>query len=241
MPLAEGQYMRKLLWGLALAFFFIEIIPVLIFGFSYIPGVISIRDMIDIFVYPPIMGYLFYMIYNEVFREYNGLVSPLYFLAVVLHFEGHGFHWAANALNVMMEHAGISGVVLKYAFLLDEIISHKMMFHAFIVILLIILYMATKYRIGESENALKYMFPAGILFGFSLSAAMVEGQSPYELIITCIIILLIITLTPYGGFSRVKRNDVLAFLFSMALFSLVLAGAYYAIFKGFPQPSEILG
>ena len=233
--------MKEYLWALSLFFFAIITAPYLITGFYFTPGIISIPDLIDLLLYPVIIGYILFLIYKELFRDYQGYLDPLYFLLIIIHFVGHGFHWAANAINETIKHFdGASTYAANYAYYLDEIISHKIMFYSIIGIFYIILYMAIRYGVGKGEKALKIMTIPALVFSFSFSAAMVEGQCPYELLITTIIFLLITIWYARRDLSKLNNNYVIAFFFIASVFSLALASTYYIIFRGFPQPSEIL-
>lgn len=234
--------MNKYLWYLSLLCFFIITFPYIITGFYFVPGIISVPDLIDLILYPVVIGYILYLIYEEVFKNYEGILKPLYFVLVIIHYVGHGFHWAANALNETIKHLdGVSNqYIANYAYFLDEIVSHKIMFYSIIIILYIVLYMAIRYNVGEGENALKMMIIPALFFAFYISAAMVEGQSPYELLITMIGFLIVTLAYSRGEFSRINKNYVIAFFFIAAIISLAMASVYYAIFKGFPQPSEVL-
>jgi len=236
---------EKSLWSLSLSYLFILIIPYLIFGFSFTPGFISIPDLIDILLYPIVIGYIFVRLYHCLFKDHEDrTLRFMYLLSIIVHFEGHGFHWAANAINETIIHIGADTpeTIANYVYYLDEIVSHKIMYLSLFAILYIILYLAIKYDLSVKENAIKSMLIPSLILGFSLPVTMIEGQSPYELII-CASIVLIIILTEIfrSGWRKISNNLLLSLLLITSATSIVLMVIYYIVFNGFPQPSEILG
>jgi len=230
------------LWILNLAYFLLVIFPYLVFGFSYIPGIISIPDLIDLALYPFVIGLILYTIFTHlVRREDSILIRYLFMFLLILHIEGHGFHWAANALNVTIEHTtDVPESLYNYAYFLDEHLSHWLTFYTFFGILMYFLLVSIIKN--RDEEAGKYWLVnqiMALIFGFGLIVSGIEGQVPYETIAAGIILLMFPIILLKKNIKRMfKERTVVSYLFSTGLWIIIFASIYWLIFQGFPQPSE---
>ncbi len=232
-----------LLWWLGFGVFFTLIFPYLIFGFYFQPWIISIPDMIDLVLYPPIIGLVLYFL----FEKLGGNEAPyglryIYILFLIIHFVGHGFHWSANAIHETLKHVegSISADALAYVYFLDEILSHKIMYYSFYAMLLTLLVIDIKYSdISGRVDGLTML--SAILFGFSVMVSAIEGQSPFEAISMGIVVMLLIVLTTKDrGTGFLKRKPLMFFMLLANIVLLTIAGAYWVVFGGFLEPSKVL-
>ena len=229
---------------LGIGYFVVVIFPYLIFGFSFIPWIVSYPDLIDLLVYPLFMGLTLFYIYEKTPNKETPL-KILYIALLVVHIEGHGFHWAANAIDVTIENipnwTAIPQLISlhQYAYFLDEILSHKIMFYSISIIMLLILYWSERYETQLGKNMMHTLDISSIIFGFSIIVSFIEGQSPIEGIIFAIA-LIILGFIIYRNLSKIYQNTVARYMFNTAVAILVIAAIYYMIFHGFPQPSEWL-
>jgi len=227
----------KGLISIGFAYFLIIIFPYLIFGFSFTYGIISYPDLIDLLFYPTVIGMLLYYTWRRIGEGDEGL-NYLFAFFLIIHFVGHGFHWAANAIDVTIENVGgTPQQVHSYAYFLDEILSHKIMYYSLIALLLIILY-ASK-RINEEPGKWELVLGelSSLIFGFSVTISFIEGQSPYEAIIFGVLSI-IVTFLHFGGLREIQNHPFARYYLRLGIWILIWASAYYALFHGFPQPSE---
>jgi len=227
---------------LGFGFFLLQILPYLSFGFKYIPGIISIPDLIDLALYPFIIGLTLYSIFTFLVRkEDNIFLRYLFIFFLILHIEGHGFHWAANALDVTMDHTtGVPADLHEYAYFLDEHLGHWLLFYAlFGMLLYFLLISIIKNRDEKVEKRWLINQIAAFIFGFSLIVSGIEAQIPYETIIAGLIFLIVPIVFLRQKLKDMFRERCLAsYMFSTGLWIIIFASIYWIIFQGFPQPSE---
>ena len=229
---------------LGIGYFVVIILPYLIFGFSFIPWIISYPDLIDLLVYPLFMGLTLFYIYEKTPNK-EKFLKILYMSLLIIHIEGHGFHWVANAIDVTIENVPDWGAIPQlvslhqYAYFLDEILSHKIMFYSISIIMLLILYWSGRYEAQLEKRTIYTLDISSVIFGFSIIVSFIEGQSPIEVIIFAIA-LIILGFIIYRRLDRIYQNPVARYMFNTAVTILVIAAIYYMIFHGFPQPSEWL-
>ena len=234
---AKRQFI--LVWILGVGYFSITILPYLIFGFELHLGVTSYPDIIDLFFYPPIIGLTLFALFKGLkTNEIPTWIQYLAYFLLILHFEGHGFHWAANSLDVLMEHEGISGLLANYAYFLDEIVSHKIMYYTFYGYAILLVLLESKYSDYTLEEKWYLILPAAILGGFAFMISGIEGQSPYEVITAAIIIIAITCYIFRNKFREITKKPIICFYFIASIVMLITAGLYLAIFGSFIQPSE---
>ena len=228
--------------AISVVWFFVIILPYLLFGFNSFVQWTTIPDLVDIFFYTPIMGFFLYMLFKKV-KEGKEIPFWLEFLAILalfVHFEGHGFHWAANALDVLAERNNITGIVLEVAYFLDEIVSHIVYFGALILYFYVLSAIQYGYNKKEVSNKLKVM-ASSVFFSFAFTISMIEGQFIYiGMVLSIIYIVAIVLMYVLKDKDVINQVIILYWLiFSVCVF--LWSGVYYAIFGSLKQPSEIMG
>nr|MDO8045540.1 hypothetical protein [Candidatus Baldrarchaeota archaeon] len=230
------------LWILGLSFFLLQIFPYIVFGFSYIPRIISIPDLIDLILYPFVIGLTLYSIFTFLVRkEDNIFLKHLFVCLLILHIEGHGLHWAANAIDVTMNHTvGVPIALHEYTYFLDEHLGHWLLFYAlFGMLLYFLLISIIKDRDEKIENRWLVNQIIAFIFGFSLIVTGIEAQIPYETIIAGLVFLAIPMVSLRQKIREMFKKKCLAsYMFSTGLWIVIFAAIYWLLFHGFPQPSE---
>jgi len=234
------------IFGLSIGFFAIIILPYLVFGFYFSPWYISIPDIIDIVFYGLVIGLSFYLLFEEKLSHAPSWIKYLFIYLFILHFTGHGFHWAANAMNESIINAG-SGTpqyVSEYAYFLDEVLSHYIMYPTFLAMLLLLLVADMFYLQKEKEeysNAMKLMSIPSIIFGFSYMISSAESQLPYLTIAMAVAYICMIGwILKVKGYDELNKRPYQAFIFETSIVILIVAIIYWILFPGFPEPSKIL-
>ena len=100
----------------SISYFAIVIASHIVFGMHLRPNeLVSLPDIIDLIFYPPIIGVLLYLLYDSTVSKSASMYEKiLYLIFLILHIEGHGIHWSSNALDVLIEREGISGLVSDF-------------------------------------------------------------------------------------------------------------------------------
>ena len=216
---------------LAIGVLILQIAPYIVFGFSsqLPPPINSVPDLIDITIYMPFMAIIFYMVYSDVLSGAPKPVKLVYAFSYAIFFEGHGFHWAANSIDVSLN--GLDWI----PYYLDEVLSHKMMFSGLFLLIAI----AGLSEISGNRYE-KPMLPilSGIVMGFSEALMFIEGQSAAEFLAANLayITLYIVVAHRVGG--KMKEKPFLTFSASTSASAVVFMVIYSAVFGGFVQPSE---
>ena len=225
----------------SISYFAIVIASHIVFGMHLRPNeLVSLPDIIDLVFYPPIIGVLLYLLYDSTVSKSASMYEKiLYLIFLILHIEGHGIHWSGNALDVLIEREGISGLVYDFAYFIDEIFSHLIMFSSLFIIMVLLIIYEEKYDALDASEYYRYPLISGMIMGFNLLVASIEAQVPYEAISVALIL---VALPIY--FAKRKRRSLKekqAQLFSLVVGAaiLLLSPIYYVMFGGFIQPSEI--
>ncbi len=204
---------------------------------------INFPDLIDLIIYAPFMMIILFELYRS-YEVRDGRIKYGFMLAYGAFFEGHGIHWAANAVD-LLQHCSDSSCLARYgeaaesqklAYFLDEILGHKLMFYPLLIILLIFLLLDTEANLNKNEKIALYI--AGVLHGFYLIVATVEGQTGLEgLIFATISILLILY---KFGFEGMKKRPFATFIFITSITMLVLGISWWAYWGALIEPSKVL-
>lgn len=229
---------------LSLGFFSVIILPYLVFGFYFVPWFISIPDIIDLVFYGLVIGLTLYCLYEIYLQDKATYIRYIFIYLFVLHFTGHGFHWAANALNETIKnaHSSVPSMVSEYAYFLDEIASHYIMYPTFLLMLLLLLVGNLSQTSANSQQKIKVkLIIPSVIFGASYFVSSAEAQLPYLTIIFAILFLVVI-------FAYSKKKETIdlnkytfaLFILESSIVILITALVYWLLFPGFPEPSEIL-
>jgi len=227
----------------SLLYFLLVIFPYLAFGFCSTRLFVGIPDLIDLTLYVPVFSFILLSIFWC--YDISNIPDWLRFLAyfsLVLHFWGHGFHWAANAVDVALSNNSAPSEVINFAYFLDEILGHIFMFSGLLLFVFVLTYIDIIY-VDEYPhfNRIRLGF-FGFFLGFSLTLAFIEGQYIRYALILCAIY--IISLLLYCGKTRntlIFRSPFIYFWIIAFLSIFVWSSIYVAIFGDFYQPSELFG
>ncbi len=216
---------------IGLGTFVLQIVPYLVFGFSKTlpPPLNSVPDLVDIAIYMPFVAVSFYTVYLELVGGSPRLLKWSYMLSYALFFEGHGLHWAANSIDVY------TGEAIWVAYMLDEVISHKVMFAG--MFLMVALGGLSEFWM-ESRGRLLPSMVGGVFMGFSASLMYIEGQSAPEFLAASILyVLLTYTIKAIKGRS-LRSMPFLTFSITSMGSSAFFMLLYLAVFGSFIQPSQ---
>ncbi|MEX0567643.1 MAG: hypothetical protein Q6363_000585 [Candidatus Njordarchaeota archaeon] len=221
-------------------YFLIIIFPYIIFGFKIESGLVSMPDLIDLVFYPPVFGVLLFVIYESVKSDNQPkYIKYIAFIMLVIHFEGHGLHWAANAIDVLVYgNSSIPKEIADFAYFLDEILSHKIMFGGILGFFFVLFVIDIRYNKYKKYNPVWGLL--GIVQGLLFTISFIEGQFIIDAMI--IVAVFLVSMFVIHGKDILKARDkpmcwfVLLFLISMYIWAIL----YVLIFGGLYQPSEFL-
>ena len=203
---------------------------------------INFPDLIDIAIFVSFAIAVILLLYRS-YDIKNRKISYIFFFAFAIFFEGHGVHWAANAVDLLqycegaecLAKFGEAAESQKLAYFLDEILGHKLMYYSLFVILLIFLLVDVELDMGRGERWVLGL--SGVLHGFYLIVATVEGQVGVEAIIFAVIILV---LCLKMGISNAKKKPFALFMLITSIVMLGMGISWWAYWGSLVQPSKIL-
>jgi len=149
-------------------------------------------------------------------------------IGVVL--EGHGLHFAANAISNMGSLQGASAASTTY--FLDEVLGHKILFSGLIMFFAALSW-ADRNRstadqtVSRVEAALAA--GGGLLAGLAFGLSLLEGQS--------VELSLLVMLLPMIGL-RSRLTPLRLFLGVTALTCLMVIGSWHGVYGSFIEPSK---
>lgn len=237
----NGDNLYGIIWLLSISYFGLIILPYLVFGFSYVPWIISIPDLIDLAIYPVVICLLLITLFRKISGSMSDKILYSFITLLALHLLGHGFHWAANAIHETIKHSGIyDSETLSYAYFLDEIVSHKIMYYPlYLILMLLLIEDFTHGRENLDRNYLILSIPNGFLFGFSAIISAIEGQSAIEALLMATSAILIIYILSIKEKIQVRNYPYIAFMLISSITMLIIGITYWFLFGGFIEPSQL--
>ncbi len=228
----------------SVVYFLVVIAPYLVVLVAPRSGLRWLPDMVDLVLYLPVIGIIFIeLIRNIMPNDAPKGVQYLILLSAILHFYGHGFHWSANAIDVRMPE-GSEPTVKEWAYFLDEILGHIIMFGGLLLFVYSLALSEAIYTSYHREEYPKHILVAfGIFHGFTLTLAFIEGQFIYYafILILLYVVLIAILGEKSDGLSRTLQKPFILFWFSTLLSIYLWSAIYFLIFGGLYQPSELYG
>jgi hypothetical protein len=223
----------SLILAFAFAFAFFILVPAFLGQPFPAYDLMHWADVLDLFT-PLVLIPLYWLLFTDA-----GRIPPSRALALAFAFlgalwaEGQGMHLAANSIGNLLG-AGSTGVHNLVHFY-DEVLSHYL-WHIAIVGLSVLLLAAPRgAQAGPPPVRWAIIVPSAILYGFTYFAAVVEGGTVPFGLPAAVLVLLGLLLTRRAS---LRSDNLTAFFFTAYLLALVLLGAWFARWGGFPQFTE---
>ncbi len=155
---------------------------------------------------------------------------------------GHGMHLAANSIDNLMESMAktqqmdiLGSSIYTLTYFMDETLSHYIWHAAILGMIVLLGYHDCRYK-SNFTTVWWVTILSGILYGFSLFAIFVEGQSvALSLPVTAIFLLLALIFRVRS----LSGKPLLAFLFVSTGVALLLFIGWGLYWGGFPEPSAV--
>ncbi|MEX2722262.1 MAG: hypothetical protein Q6366_015295 [Candidatus Freyarchaeota archaeon] len=247
---------------------------VLFFLIYALPEIIPLGDFWDIVVQAPFVALFAMIFYKFIVVEKNKgfsnrkmfLLQAFMVLSFFIFFEGHGMHFTANNIEVLMAEnlsfihlASLTfplsnptaqmyfWTIYSKIYYFDEMLGHQLVYTGFLLLLisgmLLELWIGERKPLGRADYVA--IIASGGVAGFLVVQAVIEGQFVPQSIVLSIGIFVIFLLASKGRAS-LKESPFTLFVIISAI--LLLAGLLiyglttdpvYATFVGrWPQPSE---
>jgi len=228
----------------SIAYFLIVISPYFVVIAAPGAGLGWVPDTIDLILYFPVFGIILLELFrNVVPNDAPKSLQYLILLAIMLHFYGHGFHWAANAINTRIP-ANSELTVKEWAYFLDEILGHKIMFGGLLLFVFSMSFCEIVYtKYGAEQYSRTKLALFAMFQGVTLTLAFIEGQFIYDafVLIAIYTIFLAALGKKFENFREILKKPFV-FFWLVTLLSIYLWSALYILlFGGLFQPSELYG
>ncbi|MHA1362130.1 MAG: hypothetical protein ACTSP1_06240 [Candidatus Freyarchaeota archaeon] len=251
----------------------ILVFSILFFLVYFLPEVLHLGGWWDLAVQAPFIALsamVFYKVIASEGADVSGkrmlVLQAFMVLSFFIFFEGHGMHWTANSIEVLIAENipfiylasfvfPLSNVPAQLYFwtiypkiyYLDEMLGHQLVYTGFF--LLLVSGMVLEIWTGEHEPLEKVDYAAIIvaagIISFLMVQAVIEGQFVPQSIVLSVLILIVFPLAMRGRVSMKESPFVLFVIISVILLlaGILLYGLMtdplYAAFVGpWPQPSE---
>ena len=217
---------------------------------------IRIIDLVDILFMTPIYIITYLYIYDRLSKgEKPGrYVNCLFVVMLSFFIGGHFMHFATNAINTYayeVKHyvigKDIPRDVAALAYLLDEVVSHIIMFTT--MYLMFSFFILLDHEQGPTQPSNKrdsiVLTVAGVIFGTMLGIGAIEAQMIYYILVLDILLTIYIVVLTLKIKKTIEHlTDLINYRFTFfivvsCLWLPLIALTYYLIFGSFIQPSEM--
>jgi hypothetical protein len=187
-------------------------------------------DALDLFT-PLVLIPLYGLLYYELTGGKGANVAFL--LLAALWVEGQGMHLAANSISNLL--GGGSSGVHQLVHFYDEVLSHYLWHLAIIGLSLLLLIRTNSSAEGTSVHW-GLIGPAAVLYGFTYFVAINEGGTVPLGLPAAALLVLWLALSRRQG---IRRHNLIGFFAAGYGVALVLFLAWFLIWGGFPEFSEV--
>jgi hypothetical protein len=197
-----------------------------------------IADFFDLFT-PLVLIPVYWLLF-----QWSGKGSPplpeslVFMLLAALWVEGQGMHLAANSIGHLIPpftEPGGFNQAYKLTYFYDEQLGHYLWHIGILGFAALLLYREWRRPAGLTTSW-GITLPAGVIYGFTVFAATLEGQTtpmslPFVVLATLFALL--------GGRNRLKGQPVLAFFFASFLIAALFYMGWGLYWGGLPEFSEV--
>lgn len=202
-------------------------------GQTFLPyPLMDVADVFDLFT-PLVLIPVYWLLFQWAGKDSPSLPESLVFMLLAAFWvEGQGMHLAANSIGHLLVDTG-KAVELTYFY--DEVLGHYL-WHIGLLGLAALLMYREWGRPAGLITPWGITLPAGIIYGFTVFAATLEGQTaPMSLPF----VILVALFTLIWGRNRLGRQPVLAFFFASFLIAALFYLGWGLYWGGFPEFSEV--
>lgn len=229
-----------LVFAVTSAFFFLLLIFLRI-PFSPYP-LMSWQDVLDLLT-PLALIPLYWTLFLTTERpSASGNETYAFMALAALWVLGHGMHLSANSVNNLSEALADSGGlnilksdIYRLTYFYDEYLSHAV-WHAGVLGLAALLMMRAWQRHDSDRLAWWPVSAAGLIYGFTLFAIVLEGQTT---LVGFPFLVVVSLLALFKGRDRLSQQTVFAFFTLSFCVAVVLFSGWGLYWMGFPQFTDV--
>jgi uncharacterized membrane protein len=220
--------------------FFAVLTPVFVIGpalmgqtFPPYP-LMHVADAFDLFT-PLVLIPVYWLLFQWAGKRSPSLVESLVFmLLAAIWVEGQSMHLAANSIGHLVGEVSASDAA-KLTYFYDEQLGHYL-WHIGLLCLAVLLMYREWRRPAGLITSWGIILPAGFIYGFTIFAATLEGQTaPMSLPF----VLLASLVTLIWGRKKLRKQPVLAFFFASFLVATLFYTGWGLYWGGLPEFSQV--
>jgi hypothetical protein len=222
---------------------FVFFLLLIFFRFPFaLYSLMSYQDVIDLLT-PIVLIPIYWLLFKYAGSGESGRTAEIVFMALAATWVlGHGMHLSANSVNNLAEALVKEGVIditktsiYELTYFYDEYLSHYL-WHVGVLGLAGLLICREWRQPAEISTIWWATVVASIIYGFTLFAIFLEGQTvPLGLPSTVIITLLTLIL----GRKKLAQRPLMAFFFVAFLVATLLFAGWGLYWGGFPQFTDV--
>lgn len=224
-----------------LSFVFIILLIVLRFKLPLYP-LMSYQDTVDLLT-PLALVPISWLIFKSSAKNATPLAEELAFIvAAAVWVEGHGMHLSANSIHNLIDAFAkssssslVGSDIFKLVYFFDEDLGHWVWHIGMIGLAAVLIHHEWRNPIGARTDW-RLAIPGGVLYGFTLFAIFVEGQT---VILGLPFALLVVLFGWFAQRANLSQRPVLAFFTVACTIAMVLFAGWGIYFRGFPQFSDV--
>lgn len=241
-----GGSIVKRLSLLALCFAVLSAVFLLLLVFFRIPfplyPLMSYQDALDLLT-PLVLIPIYWLLFKYAGSGEAGLAEEMAFMVLVVAWVlGHGAHLSANSINNLAEALArgqvidITGTsIYELAYFYDEHLSHYLFHIGVLGLAGLLVYREWRQPAGIATIWWATIV-AGLIYGFTLFAMILEGQTvPLGLPFAAVMVVISLL----WGRKELAQRPLLAFSFVAFLVALLLFAGWGLYWGGFPQFTDV--
>ena len=193
-----------------------------------------VADVFDLFT-PLVLIPLYWLLFLWAGKGSPSLMESLVFmLLAALWVEGQGMHLAANSIGHLLGSPGASDAT-NLTYFYDEQLGHYLWHIGLLGLAALLLYREWRHPAGLFTRWWSTLL-SGVIYGFTLFAALLEGQTaPMGLPFIFIIVLVVLV----WGRKKLVERPIRAFFFASCLVALLFFAGWGLYWGGLPEFSQV--
>jgi len=193
-----------------------------------------VADVFDLFT-PLILIPVYWLLFQRAVKDTPNLPETLAFMVLAAFWiEGQGMHLSANSIGHLVGDP-VASDAARLTYFYDEQLGHYLWHIGLLGLAALLMYREWR-RPAGLLTSWGITLPAGVIYGFTIFAATLEGQTaPMSLPF----VLLATLFTLVWGRNKLRTQPLLAFFFASFLVAALFYIGWGLYWGGFPEFSEV--
>lgn len=203
---------------------------------------VSYQDVFDILT-PLVLIPIYWLLFKHSASEGKFLAEEIAFIVLAaIWVEGHGIHLSANSIDNLIDALARNPAtsikstdIYRLVYFFDEGLGHYVWHIGMLGLAALLIWHEWRHPVG-AQTIWWAAIAAGIVYGFSLFAIFIEGQTVFLGFPFAIMVVLFALVWKRN---KLAQRPVLAFFFLACLVATLLFAGWGIYWRGFPQFSDV--